>query len=88
MTVRDPFDHNRSNRLKAIRKRWSAWSSQDIELHQPLPEWRQILKDIEFLSDVDLIEKAYEAGHRHAQTDYENGFADGRDEAYLGKQDK
>jgi hypothetical protein len=53
-----------------------------------LPEWRQTLKDIEFLSDEDLVEKAYEAGHRHAQTDYENGFADGRDEANLGKQDK
>jgi hypothetical protein len=75
------------NKFKEIVHRYKDWSSKDINLYKPLPDWRQIIEDIEYLTNQNLIRKAYTNGYQDAGICYENGYSDGYDEAMdkLGK---
>lgn len=75
------FDPERTKKIRAIREKWKFWNSNDIELYKPLPPWQEIVKDIEFLTNEDHIQEAfeegYDAGQAYAEEEYERGYEHG-----------
>lgn len=70
--------------IKRIKAKWRSRSSNDISLFEPLPDWREIVEDIEILikESEKLLTIANEENSRSVQVGFDDGYERGRDDGF------